>query len=106
MVVIDSAPTITPIKKVTRPPPRNVYWSVEGTKVVLEPTLVVEVVEADDASISAWTIPAGTAMTSIALAMETKFLVQILNEASIRSPTPSGLSMPGGGVHIPQSPLK
>src|SRR5580698_9949182 len=47
---------------------------------------------------------AGMAMTRTALAMERKLRPKILNDASSRSPTPSGRSTGGEGDHIRRQP--
>ena len=102
-VVMDRAPTSSPMTRLMASPPATPAVSVGVVKVEL-PMLEVVTVVCWDRVTSASTIPAGTAMTSIALAIETKLRPQILKEASSRSPTPSGRSTTGGGTHTGQAP--
>ena len=88
------------ISSLTESPPSLVARSVPTVADVCSPNGDVVLVEVVDRLTSASTTAAGTAITSIAFEMFRKLRVQILNVASIRSPTPSGLSMGGGACHM------
>ncbi len=99
-VAMEIAATRKLITRLTALPPRLAAGSVDDVVRVPELNWVAFVLGAVDNDTSASKRPAGTTMTNMALAIARKFRPQILNVASIRSPTPRGRNMRDRGIHV------
>src|ERR1700677_105246 len=104
-VVTARAATINPMIVLMELPANEVpAEEADIEEVVPKVEVVVPVLGSVARVTTASTMPAGTAMTSIALAIVPKFRAQIFHEASIRSLTLSGRSAAAGGTHTGQAP--